>query len=146
MTHTTRMLTAIGLIFLGALTNAVAQAPAAKRVTTSSGVYTTQQAAEGEQTYMNICVACHPPGTYTAPAFRDKWNGAPLSDLFGLISHTMPKQEPASLEPQEYAAVVAYMLKINGAPSGKKPLPADANALKRIQISMPSKAAPAGKS
>jgi mono/diheme cytochrome c family protein len=139
------MLTAVGLMFLGTLASAVAQAPAAKGVTTSSGVYTTRQAAQGEQTYMNICVACHPPGTYTAPAFRDKWNGAPLSNLFGLISETMPKQEPASLEPEEYAAVIAYMLKINGAPSGKTALPTDATALKRIRISMPSKAGPRGK-
>ncbi len=48
MLHTTRMLTAVGLMFLGTLASAVAQAPAAKGVTTSSGVYTTRQAAQGE--------------------------------------------------------------------------------------------------
>lgn len=139
-----RVLTATALMLLGALASAIAQAPAAKGVTTSSGVYTARQAAEGEQTYMNICVSCHPPGTYTAPAFRDKWNGVPLSDLYGLISETMPKQEPASLQPDEYAAVLAYLLKINGAPSGKSDLPADATALKRIRISMPARAGAGG--
>lgn len=122
----------VGLSSMGAV-----QAPSPKIVTTSSGVYTSGQASRGEQTYMSICVACHPTGTYTAPAFREKWNGAPLSDLFGLISHTMPKQEPASLTPEEYADVVAYLLKINGAPTGKQELPPDEKVMKKIRISMP---------
>ena len=128
------------LIAAGVVASAGAQAPPPKVVTTSTGVYTTGQAARGEQTYMNICVACHPPGTYTAPAFRDRWNGAPLSDLFLLIRHTMPKQEPSSLTEDEYADVVAYILKINGSPSGKTELPTEAKALSRIRISMPGKA------
>ena len=116
---------------------AVQKTPPPKNATTSSGVYTSGQASRGEQTYMNICVACHPAGTYTAPAFRDKWNGAPLSDLFGLISETMPKNEPGSLAAEEYVDVVAYMLKINGAPVGKRELPADFKVLAKIRISMP---------
>jgi S-disulfanyl-L-cysteine oxidoreductase SoxD len=136
----TRMIPAASLTLAGAVASGAVQAPPVKGVTTSSGVYTAAQASRGEQTYMNICVACHPPGTYTAPAFRDKWNGSPVSDLFDLISHTMPKQEPASLTPDEYADVVAYLLKINGAPAGKTELPADDKALKEIRISMPTKA------
>jgi mono/diheme cytochrome c family protein len=134
--RTPTQLTAAALTLLAAV-SAVAQVPPAKAVTTSSGVYTAGQASRGEQTYMNICVACHPPGTYTAPAFREHWNGARVSDLFALVSQTMPKQEPATLTPDEYADVVAYLLKINGAPTGKTELPADAAALKRIRISMP---------
>ena len=117
--------------------HAEVQAPAAKVVSTSSGVYTSGQASRGEQTYMSICVSCQPKGSYTAPAFRDKWNGALLSDLYGFISTSMPKMEPGSLEPEEYAQVLAYLLKINGAPTGKGELPADAKALRRIRISFP---------
>ena len=51
----------------------------------------------------------------------------------------MPKQEPASLTPQEYAQLVAYLLKINEAPPGKDELPADADALKKIKIEMPKR-------
>lgn len=134
-----RMLMAMWLVFFGAVAGGVAQAPSTKGITTSSGVYTAGQASRGEQTYMNLCVACHPPGTYTAAVFRDKWNGVPLSELFGLISQTMPKQDPASLEPDEYADVLAYLLKVNGAPAGKMALPADAKALTRIRIAMPAK-------
>lgn len=139
MRNITDMLTAAGLMLLGAVAGA-SQAPLESRVPTSSAVYTASQASRGEQTYMNICVSCHPPGTYSDPAFRDRWNGAPLSELFLLISHTMPKQEPASLTPDEYADVLAYILKINGSPAGKTELPAEPKALSRIRISMPAKA------
>jgi mono/diheme cytochrome c family protein len=87
---------------------------------------------------MSICVSCHPKGTYTAPAFRQKWNGSPLSELYGFVSSSMPKMEPGSLEPEEYAQVIAYLLKINGAPAGKSELPADVKALRRIRISFPA--------
>lgn len=119
------------------LSTAAIQAPAAKVITTSSGIFTNAQASRGEQTYMNICVSCHPKGTYTAPAFREKWNGYALSELYGLVSMSMPKMEPGTLEPEEYAQVIAYILKINGAPAGKAELPPDVKALRRIRISMP---------
>ena len=119
----------VGCSSIGAL-----QALPPQAATTSSGVYTSRQASRGEQTYMSICVACHPPGTYTAPAFRAKWNGVPVSELFGFISETMPKQEPATLTAEEYVDVVAYLLKINGAPTGKQELAADVAVMKKIRI------------
>ena len=112
-----------------------AQAPAS---TTMAGIYTTAQADRGEETYMGICVACHPAGTYSTDAFKATWDGRPLSDLFSLISTTMPKSDPASLSPQEYSQLVAYILKINNVPSGKTDLPTDAGKLKAIKIEMPS--------
>jgi mono/diheme cytochrome c family protein len=137
MFNTTPLLAAAGLTLLGAAASGAVQAPAQKVVTTSSGVYTSKQASRGEQTYMGTCVSCHPPGTYTAPAFRQKWDGAPLSELFGYISDMMPKHEPGSLTADDYADVVAYLLKINGAPAGKQELPADEKAMKKIRIKMP---------
>lgn len=108
-------------------------------VGTSTGVYSAAQATRGEETYMNICVACHPAGTYSTPAFREKWNTHPLSELYTYISESMPKQEPGSLTPKEYAQVLAYLLKINDAPAGKEDLPSDVEALKKIKIEMPKK-------
>ncbi|MEO5895431.1 MAG: cytochrome c [Vicinamibacterales bacterium] len=136
----TRLLTGAGLLVLAMLATAAAQAPRPKTVTTSSGVYTAAQAARGEQTYMSICVACHPAGTYSAAAFRAKWNGQLMSDLFSLVSSTMPKQEPGTLEAEEYAQMLAYILRQNGAPAGKELLPANVKALKRIRIDMPARA------
>jgi len=128
---------ALGALVAAASPIGATQKPPVKVVTTASGVYTSKQASRGEQTYLTVCVTCHPAGAYTTPVFRQKWNGAPLSELFGYISMAMPKQEPASLSLEEYADVVAYLLKINGAPTGKQELPADEKAMKKIRISMP---------
>lgn len=127
-----------GLLLAGAFA-AAAQAPKPVAppkgpLTTASGVYTAAQAARGERTYMNICVTCHPAGAYAVPEFRQKWNNAPLSQLFDFISDTMPKNEPGSLTPEEYADALAFILRINKAPAGKTELPADAAALRRIRI------------
>ena len=51
----------------------------------------------------------------------------------------MPKQDPASLSPQEYAQLVAYLLKINDAPAGQAELGSDLERLKKITIEMPKK-------
>jgi mono/diheme cytochrome c family protein len=104
---------------------------------TMAGVYSTAQAARGEQTYMNICVSCHPPATYTGTTFKNGWGGRPLSDLFTAVTEKMPKNDPGSLTPDEYADVLAFLLKINGIPAGKDPLAPDADALKQIRIETP---------
>jgi mono/diheme cytochrome c family protein len=102
-----------------------------------TGVFTSAQAARGEETYMTICVACHPAGTYTAPAFKTSWANRPLSDLFSLIKNTMPKVDPGTLSPEETAQVIAYILKSNGVPPGKTELSSELPALKIIRIEMP---------
>lgn len=109
----------------------------ARPLTTNSGVYTAAQAAKGEQVYMTFCVSCHPPGTYAAPAFREKWNGAPLSTLFDFVTEMMPKNEPGSLGDDEYVQVISYILRINGAPPGKRLLPGDSSELKKIRLYLP---------
>jgi mono/diheme cytochrome c family protein len=114
---------------------------------TLAGVYTVPQATRGEGTYMSICVGCHAAGTYVGPTFLSKWEGRPLSDLYVVMSETMPKDDPGSLEPGEYAQVIAYLLKRNGMPEGKAELPADAAVLKRIRLEAPktvSRPAPEG--
>jgi mono/diheme cytochrome c family protein len=104
---------------------------------TLTGVFSAPQAARGEQTYMNICVSCHPPATYTGATFKTAWSGRPLSELFTAVTEKMPKNDPGSLTPDEYADVLAYLLKINGNPAGKDPLAPDADALKHIRIETP---------
>lgn len=100
----TRLLIVSLLTLCSVVVSGTVQAPPAKAVSTATGVFTSAQASRGEQTYMSICVSCHPKGTYTAPAFREKWNGSPLSELYGFVSTSMPKLEPGSLEPEEYSA------------------------------------------
>ena len=130
------LIPAAALMLGGAIVSSAAQSPPPKVVTTATGVYTSGQASRGEQVYYSICVSCHPKGTYTAPTFREKWNGHLLSELFTFISTQMPKEQPGTLEPDDYADVLAYLLKINGAPAGKSELPPDVKALKWIRIAM----------
>jgi S-disulfanyl-L-cysteine oxidoreductase SoxD len=138
-------LTATGFTLVGLVVLLISSTPiglAAARSpqdvkSTMTGVYTAPQATRGEETYMGICVACHPAGTYKTTAFRTAWSGRLLSELFDQVKEKMPKNDPASLTPQEYVQVVAYLLKINGVPAGESELPADSEALKKIRIEMP---------
>ena len=107
-----------------------------------TGVFTAAQAARGEETYMTICVGCHPAGTYTAAAFKTSWANRPLSDLFSIIKNTMPKVDPGTLSPEETSQIIAYILKSNGVPAGKTELPSEVAPLKNIRIEMPGMAGP----
>ena len=111
-------------------------------ISTMTGVFTTAQAARGEETYMTICVGCHPAGTYTGKTFNTSWGNRPLSDLFSIIKNTMPKVDPGTLTPEETSQVIAYILKSNGVPAGKTELPPEVAPLKNIRIEMPGMAAP----
>jgi len=101
---------------------------------TSSGVYTAEQAKSGEQTYAGMCTGCHTTASHTGDVFMNSWSGRPVSELYSFIKGAMPKSEPGSLTPDEYAAIVAYILKLNGMPAGRQPLPADSAALDKIRI------------
>jgi mono/diheme cytochrome c family protein len=105
---------------------------------TMAGVYSAAQALRGEETYMSVCVACHPSGTYATLAFKTGWAGRPLSELFEIVKEKMPKNDPGSLTVQEAAQVVAYLLKINDVPSGDVELPTDVPALKKIRFETPA--------
>ena len=45
-----------------------------------------------------------------------------------------PKNDPGSLGADEYAGVVAYMLRMNGMPPGVKQLSTTVDSLKQIRI------------
>ena len=130
---------AIGLLFaLGHEADAQKDSGAPIRPA-SSGVYTTQQAKTGEEAYAGMCTGCHTPASHMGDVFTTAWGGRPVSELYGFIRAAMPKNEPGSLTAEEYAAIVAYILKLNGMPAGKQPLPADSAALDRIRIDVVKK-------
>ncbi len=103
--------------------------------TTKDRVYSLAQAARGEQTYMLKCASCHPPGTYKGSVFL-KWQGRSLAELLAFLMEKMPKSDPGSLTPKEYAQVMAYLLKINGNPAGRVELPAETGPLVGISINV----------
>jgi mono/diheme cytochrome c family protein len=106
---------------------------------TASGVYTDDQATRGRDTYQMQCKSCHTPASHTGATFASWWDRKPLSELYQFVMTRMPKNEPGSLQPDEYVDVVAYLLKLNDLPSGTEPLPADSVALKKIRIEVGKK-------
>lgn len=104
---------------------------------TKAGVYTAQQAIRGRDVYWGNCRSCHVPETHTGATFNATWNGRALSELYAYIRDLMPKNDPGSLTPQDYADVLAYLLRMNRMPAGQHELPVDSTALKAIRIETP---------
>ncbi len=125
------VVSAAGLLV--ALTQSSAAQQSAPR-STLAGVYTEPQAARGKDTYSGMCQACHSPASHSGSGFLTAWGGRALWELYGYISDRMPKSDPGSMAPDEYAQVVAYLLKLNGMPAGTHELPADSMALKAIRF------------
>ena len=118
---------------------------AAPKRSTQNGVYTAEQAARGQDIYATLCTGCHTAATHTGVAFQH-WDGHALSDLFAYVSTNMPKNEPGSLAPEQYADLLAYMLKLNQMPSGRIELPTDTTVLATIRIdTKPAAAAKRGR-
>jgi mono/diheme cytochrome c family protein len=93
------------------------------------GLYTVAQADRGQVVFGNVCAVCHGTGEFRGPMFELTWMAEPIGDLFQHISTAMPQDDPGSLSPREYAAVVAYLLRLNGRPAGDRELPADVELL-----------------
>jgi mono/diheme cytochrome c family protein len=118
----------------GATSASAQQASHDSTRSTLMGVFTDQQAARGRDLYAASCTGCHTAASHTGVAFWNTWVGRPLSELFNYVSERMPKSDPGSLTREEYAQLVAHLLKLNGMPVGDEELPPDSVALKRILI------------
>lgn len=132
----------LAAIVVAAVTTRAAQAQdsAATRTATSGsattldGVYSSEQADKGAQTYKKNCVGCHAPMAYTGLAFKRVWTGRSIYDLFTLIRTTMPNDKPGKLSRGQYADILAYLLRLNGLPPGDQKLSDEDDALKQITI------------
>lgn len=94
------------------------------------GIYSVEQAARGEAQYNARCSACHGAtlnGTGEAPGlsggeFVSHYDQLTIADLFDRVRTTMPQNDPGSMTRDEYADIVAFLLKSNGFPAGAAPL------------------------
>ena len=102
--------------------------------TTMDGVYTLAQATKGKDVFASSCQSCHTPTQHSGPPFRNKWFGKSLGDLYAYIRKEMPKNEPGSMSDEDYVRALAYLLRMNGMPTGSTPLTADSAALHRIRL------------
>jgi mono/diheme cytochrome c family protein len=125
---------------------AVTQAQQAGKTSTASGVFTAEQAKNGESAFQARCATCHGADLHstdpeapdlTEAAFRFGWNGKTIANRFEEIRRTMPYGNAGSLDDQTYLDIVAYILQFNGIPSGSKKLEPDDSALEKIVITVP---------
>jgi mono/diheme cytochrome c family protein len=121
------------IVAFARLATVFAQAP----VSVLDGVYTAAQAERGHVAYETRCVQCHEGLEADGPglmdkAFLDRWREDTLAPLFTFVTTTMPGNRPGSLDAQEYADVLAYLLEANGLPAGTRELTPE--AVGRIQL------------
>lgn len=97
-------------------------------------VYSVPQAERGEVLFKKHCIACHQQTEFAEPSFSATFEGQTLGDVYGFITSSMPEGNAGSLKPEEYAAVVAYFLRMGGFPVGAEDMPADKAVLSKIGI------------
>jgi mono/diheme cytochrome c family protein len=106
------------------------------------GVYSTEQAKRGEETYTKNCSECHQAdlsGDGFAPAlsgaeFMNAWNGLTVGDLFDRIRVSMPPGKETSVTNQEKIDVVAHILHFNKFPEGQTDLAPTMETAKQIKF------------
>jgi S-disulfanyl-L-cysteine oxidoreductase SoxD len=135
-----------GIIWLAGLLVAVAAHPAAAQAngaggdavsskTIWDGVYTDAQATRGQRTSQQNCGSCHSPSSeWSSSMFLTAWSGRAVRELHNHIKMTMPYDAPGRLSNEQYADIVAYMLKLNNVPAGETELPSDDEGLGAISV------------
>ena len=102
-----------------------------------AGVYTAEQSDRGVALFKNKCASCHAPNRFTDDLFYTSFAGKPMWEMFDVISDSMPEDDPGGMKPEEYADVIAYLLKLNGFPVGDTDLPTSKDALSQILFVKP---------
>lgn len=139
-----KRIAALSAVAAGALALVAAGKPLAQDASRSvwDGVYTEAQAARGQAAYAQSCGLCHGVGLtglgeakpLTGPEFLSNWNGLTMADLFDRTRTTMPLNKPRSLTKEQYADILAYLLKFDGFPAGSSELPARSEMLAGVTI------------
>jgi mono/diheme cytochrome c family protein len=120
-----------------ALTGGVGGQETARSV--RDGVYSPAQAQRGERLFESICTSCHELEEFTGSGgYLELAEGQSLWETFDYVSAEMPEDDPGSLQPEEYAAVLAYLLRAYGLPSGAAELPVDQEPLESLAIERPA--------
>ena len=116
--------------------------PAAPPTSVLNGIFTEAQAERGRAAYGEHCTECHgeelrggemAPGL-TGVAFRFRWRGLKVADIYESIESTMPPEEPETLGDQAYIDLVAFLLSANRYPAGDRELVAESRLLEGIAV------------
>lgn len=136
----TRLIT--GGLFFGLLVTAAFSTGASAQDAAGAPSFTSSQVSSGMSIYTRSCASCHGgslEGTNDAPAlngdnFAAYWPGKTVADLYNYAHDNMPPTAPATLKPEEYLDIVAFILSGNGHETGDTPLPADVTELEKLTI------------
>jgi len=107
-----------------------------------SGVYTAAQAERGKENFDKSCSNCHNAdlnGSVRAPSLRGdrflkNWGNGSANVLFIKLRDSMPATYPDTVPDATKIDILAYLLQVNGFPSGKEELKLDSKELDDIQI------------
>jgi PQQ-dependent dehydrogenase (s-GDH family) len=121
---------------------AAAKAPPTAVVGGIPPQFTAAQATAGRTAYNANCAVCHgntmTNGTMGTPLageyFKTEWTGRTVGALFEKSHKTMPPAAPASLPRDTYAAIVAYILEVNGFKAGIVALPPGGESADKMVI------------
>jgi mono/diheme cytochrome c family protein len=97
-------------------------------------------------TYERLCAECHgdsydggliggPP--LRGAVFLQRWGGRSVAPLFAYTSSQMPQGGPGTLSSQQYADLIALMLRANGHEAGDVELRGDPEALEEVGVRAP---------
>ena len=100
------------------------------------GFFTAAQASRGERRFAQLCADCHRTVEITRSWFGG-FTHQSAGELFAIMSMTMPETSPGSLDDDDYADILAYLLRLNDYPAGDAELPADRSVLGAIAIPAP---------
>jgi mono/diheme cytochrome c family protein len=128
-----------GVLGLGSVVGLAGSAQTSGPRTLRDGVFSAAQVERGREHFETICMNCHEIAEFTGVgAYLEEVDGKPLWETFEYVWAEMPEDEPASLDPQDYAAILAYIFSVYGLPSGSNDLPIDRQSLEAITITRPS--------
>jgi mono/diheme cytochrome c family protein len=118
-----------------------------------TAIYTTSQAQQGAALYASQCAACHGAQlegiagpALTGTLFHQMAAAQHLTpkSLLDVVATTMPMTAPGTLKPDQYAALVAFILQRSGYPAGDEPLSKDSANLASLDLGIDKSAAAAG--
>jgi mono/diheme cytochrome c family protein len=106
-------------------------------------LYTAEQAQAGAAVYVQACGGCHGGALEGGGApelkgagfnARAVAQGMTPQSLHEVVANTMPQTDPGGLKPEDYNAVVAYLLQQNGFPAGVTALAPNAPGMKETKV------------
>ncbi len=101
-----------------------------------STFFTAAQASRGERRFNQLCADCHRNVEITRSWFSGRVHQT-AGDLMTVMSLTMPESNPGGLSADQYADILAFLLRMNNYPDGEEELPADPALLANVPIPAP---------